>query len=159
MQNNPFFFFLYLINKNIDMTLVETIHKLKDIALRQPNVRSFVEGDIYDILNGKKDVEYGVIVLTQGRHTRDEYYNNFNFNIFYVDRLVSDLEDNRLQVQSIGIEVLTNLIKRFCDKNDVEFNNLTFDTFTEKFGAECAGVFATISLQVEADLICGEYYG
>lgn len=140
------------------MTLFDTIYKLKNIALTLPNVRSFVEGNIYEALNGSPSVEYGVIVVTQGRHTREEYFNNFNFNIFYVSRLESDLEDNKLLIQSIGIEVLTNLIKRFCEENDVEFNNLTFDTFSERFSDECAGVYATISLQVEADLICGEEY-
>lgn len=140
------------------MTLFETIDKLKDIALTLPNVRSFVEGNIYESLNGNPSVEYGVICITQGRHIREEYFNNFNFNIFYVDRLVSGLEENKLLIQSIGIEVITNLIKRFCEENEVEYNNLTFDTFTERFSDECSGVYATISLQVEADLICKEDY-
>lgn len=140
------------------MTLFETIHRLKNIALTLPNVRSFVEGNIYENLNGNPSVEYGVIVVTQGRHTRDEYFNYFNFNLFYVDRLVDNMEENKLQIQSIGIEVLTNLIKRFSKENDVDFSNLSFNTFTEKFQDECAGVFATISLHVEADLICDEVY-
>lgn len=139
------------------MNLYECIDKIKDIALKQPNVRTFIEGNIYEGLNAS-NVEYGVIVVTQGRHTSNEYFHNFNFSIFYVDRLTSDMEKNRLEIQSIGIEVLSNIAKLIADELDMELNNLTFDVFTQRFKDECAGVYLTITFEVEKDLICGEDY-
>jgi hypothetical protein len=140
------------------MTLQETIHKIKDIALKQPNIRTFGEGSIYDILNSTPSVEYGAVVVTQGRHTQDKQFNNFSFSIFYVDRLLSDLEDNRIQIQSIGIEILTNILKVLEEVYDVENQNVSFDVFTQKFQDETAGVYCSVTLITEKELYCGEDY-
>lgn len=140
------------------MTLFELIHTIKDIALQQPNVRSFVEGNIYESLNANPSVEYDCVIATQGTHSTSGEFNNFNLNLFYVSRLVSDLEDNRLQIQSIGIEVLNNILKVLEDFYDIEYNNLTFNTFTERFSDETAGVYCTVTLITEKEIYCGEDY-
>ena len=140
------------------MTLYDLIHTIKHISLQQPNVRTFVEGNIYDILNAKKDIEYDCVVATQGTHSTSGEFNNFALNLFYVSRLESDLEDNRLQIQSVGIEVLNNILKVLEEVYDVEYNNLTFNTFTERFSDECAGVYCTVTIITEKELYCGEDY-
>lgn len=140
------------------MTLFELIHNIKEIALKLPNVRTFAEGSIYDIMNGKNDVEYDCIVLSQDTHNADENFNYFTFNIFYISRLVSDMEENRLQIQSLGIEVLNNLIAILGDY-DIEYTNtIQYNPFTQKFVDETAGVYCRITFVVTKDLICGEKY-
>lgn len=141
------------------MSLYELIYTIKDIALSQPNVRTFSEGDIYELLNGKKDVEYDCVIATQGTHTTSGDFNNFSINLFYVSRLVDNLEENRLQIQSCGIEVLNNILKVLEEVYDVEFENLTFNTFTERFSSECSGVYCSVTLITEKEIYCGEYYG
>lgn len=141
------------------MTLYELIYTIKHIALKQPNVRTFGEGNIYDILNANPSVEYDAVILTQGTHTQDNKFNYFNFNLFYVSRLVDNMENNRLQAQSIGVEVLSNIVQFLNDAYDIELNgNISFNTFTEKFTDECAGVYAKITLVVGKELYCGEVY-
>lgn len=141
------------------MNLFATIDNIKDIGLSQPNVRTAVEGDIYSVMNTTKELKYGVFVITQGQHRSDDSFNYFSFNFFYVDRLVDDLESNRLQIQSIGIQQLDNIIKTFSDEYDVELNeDITFNTFTQKFADECAGVYCNLTLEVPKDYYCGETY-
>lgn len=140
------------------MTLYDLIYAIKYISLKQPNVRSFGEGNIYEILNANPSIEYDCVVVTQGQHSTSGEFNNFSLNLFYVSRLESDLEDNRLQIQSVGIEVLNNIIKVLEEVYDVEYNNLTFNTFTERFSDECAGVYCTVTIITEKELYCGEDY-
>ena len=141
------------------MNLFATIDNIKDIGLSQPNVRTAVEGDIYSVMNTTKELKYGVFVITQGQHRSDDNFNYFSFNFFYVDRLVDDLESNRLQIQSIGIQQLDNIIKTFSDEYYVDLNaDITFNTFTQKFADECAGVYCNLTLEVPKDYYCGETY-
>lgn len=153
----PFFIFIFNYKTKI-MNLYETIDILKKIALKQPNVRTAVEGNIYEIMNANPSIEYDGFIITQGTHSQNELFNNFQFNLFYVSRLVDNMEDNRLQIQSIGIEVLSNIVRIFSDIVDSEYNNLTFTTFTQKFADECAGVYLTITFDVLKDLYCPEEY-
>ena len=140
------------------MTLLDTIYTLKNIALKQPNIRTAVEGNIYELMNSNPSLEYGVFVITQEAHTSDEGFNNFTFNLFYVDRLVNNLEDNRLQIQSIGIEVLNNIISTFCNVTGCDSTYPTFNVFTQKFKDECSGVYCRITFDVEKEIYCAEEY-
>lgn len=140
------------------MTLFQVIENLKAIALTHPNVRTASEGNIYEALNAGPSVKYGVVFLTQGSHTEDEMYDHYSFSIFYVDRLEANMENNRVQIQSIGKEVLSNIIHIFCDEYDAEADTITYHTFTQKFADETAGVWAQITLDIVRDSYCTEDY-
>lgn len=140
------------------MTLYQTIEALKQIGLSQPNIRTAVEGNIYDVLNASVSTKYGVFFITQGTHNQDEMYDHYNFTLFYVDRLEANMENNRLQIQSIGKEVLSNIIHIFCEEYDAECDNISFITFTQKFQDETAGVYSQITLDIIRDSWCGEGY-
>lgn len=140
------------------MTLFNLIHTIKHIALNQPNVRTFIEGDIYENLNSNPSVNYNCICLTQSNHTTNGDFSQFGFNIFFVGRLVDDMEDNRLQTQSIGIEVINNILKVLEEVYDIEYSNPTFTTFTERFADECAGVYCSVTLITEKEIYCAEGY-
>lgn len=140
------------------MTLYQVIENLKAIALTHPNVRTASEGNIYDSLNANPSIKYGVFFLTQGAHTEDEMYDHYNFSIFYVDRLEANLENNRIQIQSIGKEVLSNIIHIFCNEFDAEADNIIYHTFQQKFADETAGVYATITLDIIRDSYCEEEF-
>lgn len=140
------------------MTLYETINLLNDIALKHPNINSVGEGNIYDYMNTNPSIKYGVFFITQGSHSQDDMFNHFEFTLFYVDRLLSDMENNRLQIQSIGKEMLSNIINFFCEEFDGECENIRFQPFTQKFADETAGVYATIIIDIPKDIICPEEY-
>ena len=140
------------------MTLIEVIDNLKQIALTQPNVRTVLEGDIYNNLNSNPSVVYSVINITQQTIREDEDNDYYTFNIFYVDRLTDDY-NNKLQIQSIGKSVLSNIIRIFCDRFDIDFPdqmNIVFNSFQEKFCDLAAGQYCTLTLTIPKDLICGD---
>ena len=140
------------------MTLYETIDWLKKIALKHPNIGSASEGNIYEYMNANPSVKYGVFFITQGTHSQDEMFNHFEFTLFYVDRLVDDMEENRLQIQSIGKEILSNILTFFCEEFDAECENISFQPFTQKFLDLTAGIYSTITIDVPKDVICPEEY-
>ena len=140
------------------MTLATIIETLKMIALKHPNVNSAYEGNIYEILNANPNNKYASVVITQQSHTTDETYDHYGFVIFYVDRLVDDMEDNRVQIQSCGKSMLGNIINFFCEEFDAECENISFQPFTQKFVDMTAGIYSTITIDVPKDVICPEEY-
>lgn len=140
------------------MTLQDIIKILQDIALTQPNVRSVGEGDIYDTLNAEGSTRYAYFFITQNKHTQTEDTDRYSLNVFYVDRLEDD-KKNKLQIQSIGKEVLGNVFNTFSEDFDAEFTGVEYQVFTERFSDYCAGVYATVTFEVMRDAGCADYYG
>lgn len=140
------------------MTLYAIIDKLKMLALKHPNVNSAYEGNIYELMNANPSLKYACFVITQQSHNQDDTYDHYGFNLFYVDRLVDDMEDNRVQIQSTGKSMLSNIIKAFCEEFDAECDTINYQTFTERFADECAGVYCTITIDMVKDIYCTEKY-
>ena len=140
------------------MTLATIIETLKMIALKHPNVNSAYEGNIYEILNSNPNNKYASVVITQQSHTTDEVYDHYGFVIFYVDRLVDDMEDNRVQIQSCGKSMLGNIITFFCEEFEAECDNITYQPFTQKFVDMTCGVYCTITIDTVKDVYCPEEY-
>lgn len=140
------------------MTLYKLVEILKEVALRQPLIRTAGEGDIYDALNADPSIDYGVFFITQQTHTQDETFDHYALVLFYVDRLVSDLEDNRLQVQSIGKEILTNIIRTVENNYDIDVSTISYTTFTQRFADETAGCYVQLIFDIPLDYLCEEDY-
>ena len=142
------------------MQLIQVVKYLEQIAISSPYIRSTGEGSVYTIMNGNPHSKYGVFVISQNQHYRDEYFDHFNFNLFVIDRLIDDLDSNRLQVQSIAKECLTNILLTFKEKfYGVTYNTIRFNVFTEKFVDLCAGAYAQVEIIIPANLICPDDYG
>lgn len=139
------------------MTLYTLIQNLKDVALCQPNIRLAEEGNVYDICNAQKANMYASFVITQGQHSEDSQMTYFNLTLFYIDRLDEDMESNRLQIQSIGKEILSNIIKTICQDYDIDCGEVRYQPFTQKFLDECAGVYATVTFEIMNEY-CPELY-
>lgn len=139
------------------MTLKNVVDIIEYVALQQPNIRQFAEGSVYTI-NANSSNKYCNIVLTQREHTETEQTFVFNFIIFYCDRLVDNLESNRLQIQSAGISALSNIFRTLEEEYDFEITNKTYTTWSEKFTDELAGVYANVRIEVYKDLICAELF-
>lgn len=141
------------------MTLRQTIKGLERIASLQPNIRTAAEGSIYEILNGNPSVDYNAFVITQQRHWSTEGYDNYSFYLFFVGRLTDDLEDNRIQMQSLGLQQLDNVIRTFCYDYDLEYpSRVEFDTFTQRFQDEIAGAYANVTFEIPKDYVCADLW-
>ena len=138
------------------MTLLETIQTIEHVAAAQPAVRSIVRQDVYR-LNGARDVRYGVFAWVQGEHayTPDSWCNRYRFSFFYIDRLRADTA-NEAEVQSVGIDTLRNILQTLPEEWEV--SEASFTPFAYRFADDCAGVWASVTLDVPADTPCGVTY-
>ena len=141
------------------MTLAQVIRAIELTASKQPAVNMIVRNDIYR-LNAAPDARYGVFAWLQGQHSGSlgDSLVRFRFTLFYADRLTSDLS-NQEEIQSTGIEVLTNIL-RYLDAQGLAVTDpYTFRTFNERFHDDCAGVFCDVSFAVPAGSDCAESFG
>ena len=138
------------------MTLNECISLLELVAAGQPAVRSICRENVLK-LNERPDVKYGVFGWVQGVHydgTASDI-RRFAFSLFYIDRLTAD-KGNALDVQSTGVEVLGSILRTIGD--DFGVGTWELHPFTQRFKDECAGVWASVTLEVPVSLPCGEVY-
>lgn len=140
------------------MTLSDTIRLIETVAAGQPSIHSIVRNDIFR-LNALPDAKYGVFGWTQGQHSTsiDANLYTFRFTFFYIDRLTEDL-GNQVEVQSVGISTLENVLRMLDAKGVFTFGDWTFTTFNQRFQDECAGVFCSVALQVPVVTVCYEDY-
>ena len=136
------------------MTLLQIVDKFERIALSQPNINSVGEGNVYDFNNDNPNLKYGVFFITQNTHIEYEESDRYGLTLFYIDRLEDDLESNRLRIQSHGKQVLGNIITMFCNDFDIDFPEITYTPFTQKFVDLTAGVYANILIDVYKDTLC-----
>ena len=138
------------------MNLAQFIERLKGVALAQPSVRTVVENDVFR-LNAMPSVDYGVFAFTQGQHRADmdREIITYVFSLFYVDRLTEDAT-NEVEVQSVGITTLTNIIHTLAD--DFGVGTWTINTFNQRFADLCAGAYATVGIDVPFDFTCSDEY-
>ena len=140
------------------MTLYTLVNIFKKIALDQPNIRSTSDGSVYDALNNNPSVKYDVFHISQTNHQEDFETDYYGLQLFYISRLEDSLEDNRLQIQSIGKEVLGNIIRTFCENFSIDYPTITYIPFTQKFNDLTAGQYCNVRLEVPKDLVCADDY-
>ena len=140
------------------MTLQQVIKAFEVVASQQPSVNMIVRNDIFR-LNSKSDARYGVFGWTQGQHSTsaDSSMFTYSFVFFYVDRLKND-RSNEIEVQSVGIQTLNNILRKLDDIGVFVSSTYNFQTFNQRFLDECAGVFCNVSLQVPVSSICSESF-
>ena len=137
------------------MTLKQVITELCKIALTQHNVRSAGYNDLYAFMDANPSVKYDVWFVTQNQHQSEGEFDRYGLNLFYISRLEDVDGNNALQIQSIGKEVIENVVEIFCQKYDAEVFGITYyQPFTQKFSDLTAGVYAIIVLEVPKDSVC-----
>lgn len=141
------------------MTLIQVIRAFERIALNQPSIKMVVENDIFR-LNACSDARYGVFGWTQQQHVTgiDSDTIDFNFTFYYVDRLTND-KRNQIEVQSVGIQTLDNILREMDAHGMYVNSTYTMQTFNQRFLDECAGVFCNVTISVPVSSLCEEDFG
>lgn len=141
------------------MTLLELINAIEGVASSQPSVNMIVRNDIFR-LNAVAEARYGVFAWLQGGHSASVDTNliSYSFTFFYVDRLTEN-QSNQIEIQSVGIQTLDNIIRKLDDLGIYAEQSYTFQAFNQRFLDECAGVFCNITLSVPAGSACPEDFG
>ena len=140
------------------MTLKQVIKAFEIIASHQPSVNMIVQNDIFR-LNAKSDARYGVFGWTQRVHSSslDSNTVNYQFTFFYIDRLTED-KSNQIEIQSVGIETLDNIIREIDARGLFVNEGYTMQTFNQRFLDECAGVFCNLTISVPGTSLCSESF-
>lgn len=139
------------------MTLNQVVKEIHRIALAQKNVRYVGQGDLYKDLNSNPALKYDVVYLTQNQHQTVEGLDRYSFNIFYISRLGDFDATNALQIQSIGKEVIENIVRIFCEQYDADVYGTTYwQPFTQRFSDLTAGIYAQITIEIAADTCIDE---
>lgn len=133
------------------MTLYQTINAIEVAASRQPTINTIVRNDVFR-LNAIPDVKYGVFAWTQGQHSVGQDLQTFTFTFFYVDRLTSDRK-NEVEIQSVGMQAIGNIIL-LLQEWGIPMQDWTAQTFNQRFLDECAGVFASVRIEVPVGYAC-----
>ena len=138
------------------MTLLETIRSIESVASQQPPVNMIVRNDIFR-LNAVPDARYGVFAWLQREHSGNVASSliTYAFTFFYVDRLTED-KSNQMEVQSVGIETLDNIIRTLDEKGIFVDAEYTFTAFNQQFVDECAGVMTNVRISVPVASACPE---
>lgn len=136
------------------MTLRELIQVIEGVASDQPSVNMVVENDVFRI-NSISDAKYGIFAFVQQQHSSSVSSNlmTWAFSLFYVDRLMDD-RSNQIEIQSVGIQTLDNIIRKLDDLGIYCDNTYTFQVFSQRFLDDCAGVFCNVRLDVPVDHPC-----
>ena len=128
---------------------------MQRIALTQHNVRYAGNGDLYRDLDSDPSVKYDCFYITQNQHSTVGDMDRYNFNLFFISRQEDTEAGNALQIQSIGKEVIENVVRIFCETYDAEVYGTTYwQPFVQRFSDLCAGIYAIITLEVPKDSIC-----
>ena len=73
-----------------------------------------------------------------------------------IDRLTAD-KGNEIEVQSVGVQTLGNILRSLEDLG-IFPGTWTAQVFNQRFLDECAGVFASVRLEVPTGWICPEEF-
>lgn len=132
------------------MNYYNLLRTLKSLSLTHSLVNDYAEGDVYEYMNSGMH-SYPAVFMTMNNITSDSESTNYNFTMFYIDRLLSD-GSNKINVQSIGVQVVKQILSKLFDiYPEIEISSTEYTPFTEKFADDCAGVFCQISLSDELD--------
>ena len=139
------------------MTLAQVIDIFEKVAMQQPSVNMIVRNDVFRI-NSSPSLKYGIFAWTQGQHTGNiNGMTTFSFTFFYVDRLKEN-QSNQIEIQSVGIQTLDNIIRQLDDLGIYSEMEYTFQVFNQRFPDECAGVFCNVNLSVPVGSVCPETF-
>lgn len=140
------------------MTLTDTIRLVEFVASSQPPVKSIIRNDIFR-LNALPDAKYSVFGWTQMQHSSnlETAFYTYRFTFFYIDRLTAD-QSNELEIQSVGIQVLDNVLRMLADNGVETEGDWQFTTFNQRFVDECAGVYCSVGLSVPVNGMCSDTF-
>lgn len=134
------------------MRYIDLLQELKEIAKQQPNIGFVGSKDIYE-LNSLPDLKYAIFYITPNQFQLNEDTIEYSLNLYYIDRW-DEIDNNR--IQSLGIEVLTNIINQFSIKfPDIAINYPgVFQPFYQKFKDITSGVYLKLTFVLPSNGLC-----
>ena len=132
------------------MNYKRLIENLQYIAGNHKLVNSCEEGDnVYKV--NHMDIVYPLVFITPQPHILNTPLAQYNFVIYYIDRLLDD-KSNRVDIHNSAIKAINDIIFEVDELEVTEsLKPINITVFSEKFADECAGGFIEISIETEND--------
>lgn len=140
------------------MTLQTLLNIIGEIGIRDRLINFSCAGSSIYQINDLTVVDYPILYTTPaGTHNVTPNYTSYELTLYYIDRLLED-NSNDVNIHSVGVEVLKNIINKIKAVEDVvevedEYDIILF-TDTEKMKDRCSGAYATIKVSVLNNTIC-----
>lgn len=138
--------------------IYELTEALNSVGISHPLVNTVLH-DRYR-LNDLGDIKYPALIFIKDNIQVGIQISIANYSIIYVDRLTVE-RDNTIKIQSVGTQVISELLNVFYDNFDVEKTNeyFTVEYFNERYADSVAGcVSNNISFRFKSDISeCYDY--
>lgn len=138
------------------MTYKDVIDRFKSVADAHYMLKDFGYGNLSDIKvhSQEGEADYPYLFLNPSTHTRNGVNMVYNFNMIVMD--VATDEDDALsnytaiqsKCQQYIDDVIAELYYGYSDKPEIQYTNVTYTPFKERFQDTVAGMTATISILV-----------
>ena len=138
------------------MTYKEIVDRFKNVADSHYMIKDFGYGQLSDIKVHSQDQEadYPYMFLNPTTHNRNGVVLSYNFNLIMMDIATDEDDDlsNFLAIQSKCTQYIDDVIAEmyygYSDKPEINYSNISYTTFKERFQDSVAGVTATITIDV-----------
>lgn len=151
------------------MTYQDLVNRIQDITNQHKMLVDFGYGDISDLkvrfenTSGDAGVQadYPYLFLNPQSHTRNSNSITYNFNMIVMDMARGEVSDqpynNMLAIQSQCQQYIDDIIAylRYAyddSKTDVQYSNLSYQPFNERFQDEVAGMTASFSVVIASEI-------
>ena len=138
------------------MTYKELVDRFKQVADQHYMIKDFGYGLLSDIKVHSQDGEadYPYMFLNYTTHQRSGTVMTYNFNLIMMD-IATDEDDDlsnytaiQSKCQQYIDDVIAELYYGYTDKPEIDYSNVTYTPFKERFQDTVAGMTATISIEV-----------
>lgn len=140
------------------MTLYALLNTIGDLGIKDKLINYSCAGSSIYQINDLPIRDYPILYCSPtGTHNVTENFTTYQLTLYYIDRLLED-SSNDVNIHSVGIEVLKNIINKIKKLDDVievgENYDITLFTETERMKDRTNGAFATIEVSVLNNSIC-----
>ena len=142
------------------MTYKEIVNRFETVSNAHYMLKDFGYGQLSDIKVHSQDQEadYPYMFLNPTTHNRSGVNMVYNFNMIVMD-IATDEDDrlsNYMAIQSACQQYIDDIIAElyygYTDKPEIQYDNVTYTPFKERFQDSVAGMTATISILVPAPI-------
>ena len=151
------------------MTYQELVNRIQDITNQHKMLVDFGYGDISDLKtrfentsgDAAVQADYPYLFLNPGSHTRNSSSVIYNFNMIIMDLPRDEVSDvpynNTLAIQSQCQQYIDDIIAylRYADYNDkvdVQYSNLSYQPFNQRFQDDVAGMTASFQVVIASEI-------
>ena len=142
------------------MTYKEIVDRFEQTANQHYMIKDFGYGQLSDIKVHSQDDEadYPYMFLNPTPHTREGVIMTYNFNMIMMDIATDEDDDhsNWMAIQSKCQQYIDDVIAQlyygYTDKPQIDYSNISYTPFKERFQDSVAGMTATISIDVPVPL-------